>query len=142
MSEEEGNTDYKISTSEYLLNSLFQKILDQQEETLINNFSIIMNDEDEMVDLVVRNEILQEQFMELMNTLTAEFQEIFAGRNSPEEDEFQRCVICMGDETPYIRLNCACKLMLHRECYLEYIDKSNKLKCPHCKRYIFQNYLE
>ena len=133
---------YNPTGSQILLSSLFQKILDQQEGVLLTNFSILMEADDILLDLETKNDLMQEQFQTLVSNLTTEFHQIFAERNSVEADEFNKCPICFGDETPYIRLNCSCQLMLHRECYIEYLNQNRQLKCPICQQTIFTNYLE
>jgi len=147
--ESEDNFDYsghessfKPSNSDLLLNSLFQKILNQQEETILKNFNILMGDETLDLDAETKNDMMQIQFASLLSSLTQEFMSIFSERDSVEEDDFQRCLICMGDEVPYLKLNCACQVKLHKDCYIEYVDKSRMLRCPQCKKTIFQNYLE
>jgi hypothetical protein len=138
---EEATEGVKLPGSQYILNQLFQEILDQQETNLITNFNILMENEEIMLDNESKNEIFQEQLENLIETLTNEFQNIFSDRYSKELDEFTQCAICFGEEVPYIKLNCACNLLLHKECYFEYLNENKQLKCPICAKNVFNNYL-
>jgi len=140
-SSETNEEKTNLPNSQYLLNQLFQQILDQQEEILITNFSILMEADDILLDSESKNELLQEQFQSLVESLTEEFQQIFSDRYSKDTDEFTQCAICFGDEVPYIKLNCACQLLLHKECYFEYLNQNRQLKCPVCTRTVFTHYL-
>ena len=135
------NPEYNYSGSQYLLNTLFQKILNQQEGVLLTNFSILMEADDILLDLDTKNELMQEQFRSLVDNLTNEFQQIFYERIDKDADEFIKCAICFGDEIPYIKLNCSCQLLLHKDCYIEYLNESKQLRCPICQQTIFTNYL-
>ena len=135
------NAGYNCSGSQYILNSLFQKILDQQEGVLLANFSILMESEDILLDLDTKNDLMQDQFRSLVDNLTNEFQQIFYERFDKNVDEFVKCTICFGDEVPYIKLNCSCQLLIHKECYIKYLNESGQLKCPICQQTIFTNYL-
>jgi len=133
--------NYPNAASNHLINQLFQDILNKQENSLITNFNILMSDFGDM-DLQTRNDIFQDQFRDMVDLLTKEFIEIFTDRSDVKTDEFCKCAICYGDEEPYIRLNCACKIMLHRQCYIDYLEHDRKLSCPICKETIFQNHLK
>ena len=132
---------YPNAASNRLINKLFQDILNSQEETLLTNFNILMEDLG-IMDIQTKDDMMQDQFRELVAALTQEFVEIFTDKSDKVADEFCRCAICFGDEEPYLKLNCACKIMLHRECYIEYLEHDRKLSCPICKASIFQNYLK
>jgi len=134
--------NYPNAKSNRIINQLFQDILNRQEETLLTNFNILMQDQDGILDIQTRDDMMQDQLRELVAALTGEFVEIFSERSEVASDEFCKCAICFGDEVPYIRLNCACKIMLHKECYIEYLERSQTLSCPICKESIFQNYLK
>jgi hypothetical protein len=136
----EDTNEYQASGSTMLLNNLFQKILNQQGEILMSNISILMEADDILLDNDTKNEMIQSQLQMLTDNLTQEFHEIFLEKNDPK-DEFNKCSICFGDEIPYLKLNCSCQLMLHRECYFEYLNQRRRLNCPVCNQTIFANYL-
>lgn len=138
---EHNDNGFNPSGSQILLNDLFQKILNQQEETLLKNFQVLMEAEDIFLDNETKNDMMQFEIQTLISNLTQEFHKIMEERDD-EEDNFEQCMICFDDERPYLKLNCECQMKIHKECYIEYLNENRKLNCPICRKTIFANYLD